>query len=74
MSHGAPVHRGDASGIGIDDITRPDWGEVLCPEAGEVALFWPCGLTGIEALDKAGVEFFITHAPGSMLVTDRRDG
>jgi uncharacterized protein YcsI (UPF0317 family) len=72
-SHGAPVHQGSAKMLGIDDTTAPDWGEVLLVEPGEEALFWACGLTATEALRSAGVDFFITHAPGSMLVTDVRE-
>lgn len=68
--HGAPLHAGDPSTLGIGDVRRPDWGEVLLPEAGETSLFWGCGLTVTEALRTAGVDFFVTHAPGSMLVTD----
>jgi uncharacterized protein YcsI (UPF0317 family) len=69
-SHGAPLHVGDPASLGIVDPNSPDWGEQLLPEEGEAAVFWACGLTGTEALTSAEVPFFITHAPGSMLVTD----
>jgi uncharacterized protein YcsI (UPF0317 family) len=72
-SHGAPLHQGPASSLGIDNIEAPDWGEILLPEPGETALFWGCGLTANEALSSADIDFFITHAPGSMLVTDCRE-
>jgi uncharacterized protein YcsI (UPF0317 family) len=72
-SHGAPIHRGDPGMLGITDVESPDWGEVLVPADDELALFWPCGLTVTEALISAGVPEFITHAPGSMLVTDLPD-
>jgi uncharacterized protein YcsI (UPF0317 family) len=70
LSHGAPVHRGDPAILGITDLDHPDWGEPLHPEAGEEPLFWACGLTALSALQAAGLPFFITHAPGAMLVTD----
>lgn len=69
-SHGAPLHEGAPAGIGIPDPRRPDWGEPLAPEPGETALFWACGLTALAALQEAVLPFFITHAPGAMLVTD----
>ncbi len=69
-SHGAPLHAGDPAGIGIPDPERPDWGTLLDVEPGETALFWACGLTALAALGEAELPFFITHAPGAMLVTD----
>lgn len=72
-SHGAPLTGGTAAGLGLADLDRPDWGERLLPEPGETALFWACGLTATEAMAAAGVDFFITHSPGSMLVTDHRE-
>ena len=68
--HGGPVHQGDPAGLGIADISKPDFGEVLLPLAGEVPLYWACGLTATVALQQSGIDFFITHAPGKMLVTD----
>lgn len=69
--HGAPLHAGDAAQLGIADLGQPDFGEVLLPLSGEVPLYWPCGLTALLALRSSGVDFFATHAPGRMLVTDR---
>jgi uncharacterized protein YcsI (UPF0317 family) len=74
LSHGAPVHRGDPAELGIGDIDHPDWGEPLRPEPGETLLFWACGLTALAALEAAHLPFFITHAPGAMLVTDIEEG
>ncbi len=68
--HGGPVHEGDAADLGIADIARPDFGEVLLPLPGEVPMYWGCGLTATVALQRSGIDFFITHAPGRMLVTD----
>jgi uncharacterized protein YcsI (UPF0317 family) len=69
-SHGAPLPESDPAALGIDDPDRPHWGEPLRPAAGETALFWACGLTALAALEAAQLPFFITHAPGAMLVTD----
>ncbi len=68
--HGGPVHEGDADALGIADIARPDFGEVLMPLPDEVPMFWGCGLTATVAIKKSGIDLFITHAPGKMLVTD----
>ena len=69
--HGGPVHEGDPAALGISDLGAPDFGEVLRPLPGEVPLYWACGLTALVALQRSGIDFFITHAPGKMLVTDR---
>ena len=69
-SHGAPVHVGKPAALGIADLARPDYGEPLPPEAGEVPMYWACGLTGSAALEAARPPIAITHAPGCMVVTD----
>jgi uncharacterized protein YcsI (UPF0317 family) len=68
--HGAPVHRGDPAAIGIRDLAAPDYGDAVDVEAGEVPLFWACGVTSQAALQHARLPFFLAHAPGCMLVTD----
>ncbi|MEC5385695.1 DUF1445 domain-containing protein [Uliginosibacterium sp. H3] len=67
--HGAPIHEGDASALGIAEISLPDFGERLLPLESEVGLFWGCGLTATCALQNLGIDF-MTHAPGKMLVCD----
>ena len=71
--HGAPVHLGDASAIGIDDISRPDFGDPIDVHTGELPVFWACGVTPQAAVMAARPEFCITHAPGCMLVTDLKN-
>ena len=68
--HGAPIHRGDPSALGIGDLSRPDYGEAVAVNAGEVPLFWACGVTSQVALQSARLPLFIAHAPGCMLITD----
>ena len=72
-SHGAPLHQGDPADLGISNPDHPDWGEPLHPLPDETALFWGCGLTALAALQAAELPFFITHAPGAMLVTDLKE-
>jgi uncharacterized protein YcsI (UPF0317 family) len=68
--HGAPVHIGDPAGLGIVDLARPDYGQSVTVREGEVPVFWACGVTPQAALERARLELAITHAPGSMFVTD----
>ena len=71
--HGAPVHFGDPSLIGIGDLSRPDFGDPVEILDDEVPVFWACGVTPQAAVAAAKPEFCITHSPGSMLITDLRD-
>ena len=69
-AHGAPVHIGDPAAIGIDDLSRPDWGDAAHIEPGDVPVFWACGVTPQAAAEAAKPDLMITHAPGYMFVTD----
>jgi uncharacterized protein YcsI (UPF0317 family) len=68
--HGAPVHIGDPEGLGITDLARPDWGDEPVIEAGDVPVFWACGVTPQAVVMTAKPELMITHSPGHMFVTD----
>lgn len=68
--HGAPVHLGDPALIGIADIDRPDYGDAVEIKAGELPVFWACGVTPQSIIVASRPTFCITHAPGHMLVTD----
>ncbi|MGE4002963.1 MAG: putative hydro-lyase [Planctomycetaceae bacterium] len=69
--HGRPVQIGDPSRIGIADLQTPDFGDVVTMQAGEIPVFWACGVTPQCALIEARLPFAITHCPGHMFVTDR---
>ena len=71
--HGAPVHIGLPAQIGIRDLAKPDWGDAVEVPADELPLFWACGVTPQAVVAEAKPEFCITHAPGSMLVTDLKN-
>tara|TARA_R110002049_G_scaffold100883_2_gene245288 strand:- start:72 stop:854 length:783 start_codon:yes stop_codon:yes gene_type:complete len=71
--HGAPIHLGDPALIGIADIQRPDYGDRVSINSGELPLFWACGVTPQLALAAARPPLAITHSPGCMLVTDLRN-
>jgi len=72
-AHGAPVHAGDPAGIGIEALDRPDYGDPVPIEPDEVPVFWACGVTAQAVAEAARIPLMITHAPGHMLVTDRRN-
>lgn len=68
--HGAPVHLGDPSLIGIADLGRPDYGDPVEVAPGEIPVFWACGVTPQAVVAAARPSLCITHAPGHMLITD----
>ncbi|MEM1189638.1 MAG: putative hydro-lyase [Pseudomonadota bacterium] len=71
--HGAPVHLGDPALIGIDDLSKPDFGDPVSVLDDELPLFWACGVTPQVALESAAPPLAITHSPGCMLITDLRN-
>jgi uncharacterized protein YcsI (UPF0317 family) len=68
--HGAPVQVGSPEKLGIADLMRPDYGNALAVQPGEVPVFWACGVTPQAIAVASGIPFCITHAPGKMFVTD----
>jgi uncharacterized protein YcsI (UPF0317 family) len=71
--HGAPVHVGDPAALGIADVRRPQFGDAVRAEAGDVPVFWACGVTPQAAVMASRPPFAITHQPGHMLITDVPD-
>lgn len=71
--HGAPVHVGDPQALGIRDLASPDFGDPVEVRAGEVPVFWACGVTPQAAVMASRPPFAIGHAPGMMAITDARD-
>ena len=71
--HGAPIHIGFPEQIGIKNIGKPDYGDAVPIDSGELPVFWACGVTPQAAITAARPPFAITHAPGSMLVTDLKN-
>ena len=59
--------------IGIKDINKPDHGDAVPIKDDEIPVFWACGVTPQSVVATAKPEFCITHYPGCMLVTDRRN-
>ena len=68
--HGAPVHIGAPEVIGIRSIDKPDYGDAVTINEGEVPVFWPCGVTPQAVVMASKPSFCITHSPGHMFVSD----
>ncbi|MDX6362621.1 putative hydro-lyase [Streptomyces sp. NPDC058274] len=71
--HGSPLHCGDPTALGIEDLSRPDFGDPVTAEPDDIPVFWACGVTPQAAVMASRPPFAITHAPGQMFVTDARD-
>lgn len=68
--HGAPVHIGEPRKIGIADLSRPDYGDVVEIKGDETPVFWACGVTPQAVALKSKPSLMITHSPGHMFITD----
>lgn len=71
--HGAPLHIGEPGAIGIKDLSRPDYGDAVEIREGEVPVFWGCGVTPQAVLVASRPPFAVTHAPGHMFVSDKKN-
>lgn len=72
-AHGAPIHIGSPELIGIKDINKPDYGEAVPIPSGYVPVFWACGVTPQAAAMESKVDIMITHEPGHMFVSDKKE-
>ncbi len=72
-AHGVPIHLGDPMAIGIADLSRPDFGDMVEIYDGEMPVFWACGVTPQAVVTRARPPLAITHKPGHMFLTDLRD-
>jgi uncharacterized protein YcsI (UPF0317 family) len=73
LIHGAPIHIGSPEEIGITDLSRPEFGDPVSIRAGEIPVFWACGVTSQLAATSIPLPLVITHAPGHMFVSDLKD-
>ena len=67
--HGKPIHIGDPSLIGIKDIEKPDYGDIIKLKPDEIPVFWGCGITPQLIAQQKNIDM-ITHHPGNMYITD----
>lgn len=68
--HGAPVHIGDPKVLGIEDLSKPDFGDPVTIRPGETPVYWACGVTSSLAALSVRPDICITHAPGHMFISD----
>ncbi|XP_071770386.1 D-glutamate cyclase, mitochondrial [Centroberyx gerrardi] len=73
LAHGAPIHIGDPALLGIQDLSRPDYGDQVELQPGDVPVFWACGVTAIEAILSSKPSLAFSHSPGCMFMTDIPD-
>merc|ERR1712060_819807 len=69
-AHGKPVQVGEPEAIGVDQSLKPNYGDAVSVNEGEIPVFWACGVTPQNALRNAKLPLVITHAPGHMFVAD----
>lgn len=71
-THGAPIHVGDPSLIGVDlNKTDFDTGVFELAED-DVPVFWGCGGTPQAVALASKIDFMITHKVGHLFITDKR--
>lgn len=68
--HGAPLHSGDCTQIGIKDLSKPDYGDTPTLYKDDIPLYWACGITVLQVIEKAEMPIAIVVNPGYMLITD----
>ena len=62
-----------AGEIGIHNLDKPDFGDPVDVKAGELPVFWACGVTPQAVAMEVQLPLLITHKPGHMFVTNLRD-
>ncbi|XP_065541785.1 D-glutamate cyclase, mitochondrial isoform X2 [Lathamus discolor] len=72
-AHGAPIHMGDPGLLGIQDLSKPDYGDPVHLHPGDIPVFWACGVTGVEAIINCRAPLAFTHSPGYMFITDLKN-
>ncbi|REI13714.1 putative hydro-lyase [Staphylococcus felis] len=72
-THGTPLHLGNPSVIGIKDINKPDYGQPVNIQDDEIPVFWACGVTPQSVALKTKPDLMITHSPGYMFITDKKE-
>lgn len=71
--HGAPIHIGAPEAIGINNLSKPDFGDPVPVAPDEVPVFWACGVTPQAVAMEVKPEIMVTHAPGHMFIADMKN-
>jgi uncharacterized protein YcsI (UPF0317 family) len=73
LGHGSPVHIGDPSVIGVESLTKGEFGvSGLSRDTRGVPVFWATAATGERVAQASGIDM-IFHKPGHWIVGDRRN-
>ncbi len=73
-THGAPVHCGAPTVLGISDLSKVDFGDAVDVDLEtETPCFWACGVTSTLAAISSNSDLIITHVPGHMMVSDVKE-
>uniref|UniRef100_A0A673V374 D-glutamate cyclase n=1 Tax=Suricata suricatta TaxID=37032 RepID=A0A673V374_SURSU len=67
---GHPIHIGDPELLGIKDLSRPDYGEPVACQPGDIPVFWPSPVTSLEAVSSCRAPLAFTSAPGCTVMTN----
>ncbi|MFC2107997.1 putative hydro-lyase [Candidatus Bipolaricaulota bacterium] len=70
LAHGAPIHVGSPTQLGILDLELPEYGDAVTIRDDEVPVFWACGVTAQQVARASRIPLMVTHAPGHMFITD----
>ncbi|RMX45998.1 hypothetical protein pdam_00002052 [Pocillopora damicornis] len=58
--HGAPIHIGHPSWIGVEDLQNPEFDDKPYMKEGDVCMFWACGVTATTAIANARLPLAIS--------------
>uniref|UniRef100_A0A2K6ELP3 D-glutamate cyclase n=1 Tax=Propithecus coquereli TaxID=379532 RepID=A0A2K6ELP3_PROCO len=70
---GQPVHIGDPELLGIKELSKPDYGDAVVCQPGDVPVFWPSQLTSLEAVSSCKASLAFASTPGCTVMTDLKD-
>ncbi|XP_026371238.2 D-glutamate cyclase, mitochondrial isoform X6 [Ursus arctos] len=70
---GQPIHIGDPELLGIKDLSKPDYGDPVACQPGDVPVFWPSQMTSLEAVSSCKTPLAFTSAPGCTVMTNLKD-
>ncbi|XP_052041208.1 D-glutamate cyclase, mitochondrial isoform X2 [Apodemus sylvaticus] len=69
---GQPIHIGDPDLLGIEALSKPDYGSYVECRPDDVPVFWPSQLTSLEAVISCKAPLAFTSPPGCTVMT-RKD-
>ncbi|KAL9950321.1 hypothetical protein ACROYT_G042805 [Oculina patagonica] len=75
FAHGAPIHIGAPTIIGIEDLQHPAIGDGPIVGEHDVLVFWGCGISATDAIVSAKPHIAVSFSPrcvGSLFITDHK--